>query len=208
MPSEFDQRAATWDDDVRKGQRAQTAAACIRGHVPLDSRTRVFEYGCGTGLLSFALRPWVGEMTLADSSDGMIEVVRGKIAAAGENRMRALQVDLTSDPAPEGPFDLVCTLMALHHVSRLDPVLAAFHTVLAPAGWLCIVDLDKEDGSFHGAGFTGHSGFDRAALGALLAAHGFRVTADEQCFTIGRQTPQGRRVYPVFLTTARRLESA
>jgi hypothetical protein len=64
--SDFDARAATWDDDPAKVERAQAVADAIVRSVPLASAMRAMEYGCGTGLLSFMLRPRLGEVTLAD----------------------------------------------------------------------------------------------------------------------------------------------
>lgn len=54
--NEFDARARTWDDDPDKTARAQAVATGIRREVPLFPALRALEYGCGTGLLSFALR--------------------------------------------------------------------------------------------------------------------------------------------------------
>ncbi len=50
-------------------------ADAIRKAVPLSKEMKAFEYGCGTGLLSFALQPDLGEITLADTSQGMLEVL-------------------------------------------------------------------------------------------------------------------------------------
>ena len=44
--------------------------------------------------------------------------------------------------------------MTLHHIHDLSTVLAAFATLLADGGHLCIADLEKEDGSFHGGDFA------------------------------------------------------
>jgi cyclopropane fatty-acyl-phospholipid synthase-like methyltransferase len=58
--SDFDARAATWDDDPAKGERAQAIADAIVRTAPLSDAMRAMEYGCGTGLLSFMLRPRLG----------------------------------------------------------------------------------------------------------------------------------------------------
>ena len=46
-------------------------------------------------------------------------------------------------------FDLVYTLMTLHHIPDTAKILGSFQALLQPGGVLCIADLDKEDGSFH-----------------------------------------------------------
>jgi len=171
--SDFDARAATWDDDPAKIERAQAVADAIVRSVSLARTMRAMEYGCGTGLLSFMLRPRLGQVTLADVSEGMLAVAAGKIAAANDAAMRTAKLDLLVDPMPAERYDIIYSLMTLHHVPDTDAILRRFHAALAANGFLCIADLDAEDGSFHGAGFDGHLGFDRALLGAKAREAGF-----------------------------------
>jgi ubiquinone/menaquinone biosynthesis C-methylase UbiE len=201
-PTSFDERARTWDEDRAKWERARRVAEVIAARVPQLARRRVLEYGAGTGLLGLALQPHVAEVTLADSSGGMLAVAREKIAAAGIDNARTLQLDLTAGAAPELRFDLVCSLMTLHHIPDTDAILGAFHRLLAPGGYLCLADLDREDGSFHGPGFTGHNGFDRADLGGRLERAGFRDPRFETVLEVGKETAGGPRSFPVFLAVA------
>ncbi|HSN90251.1 MAG TPA: class I SAM-dependent methyltransferase [Anaeromyxobacteraceae bacterium] len=203
-PSEFDARARTWDEDASKRERAERVAAAIERRVPFLSGRKVLEYGAGTGLLGLALQPLVAELTLADVSGEMLAVAREKIAARGLGNVRTALLDLTAARVPEARFDLVCTLMTLHHVPDTDAILRAFHQVLSGGGILCIADLDGEDGSFHGPGFTGHRGFDRADLGARLERCGFRDVRFETVFEVTRETARGTRLFPIFLATASR----
>ena len=142
---DFDARAATWDDDPAKVERAKAVAEAIAREVPLSPSMRALEYGAGTGLLSFLLRDQLGEITLADLSDGMLDVARGKIAGAGDPRMRAVRLDLSAGDAVPGEFEIVYSLMTLHHIPDTDGILRRFHDVLAQRGVLCIADLDRED---------------------------------------------------------------
>jgi ubiquinone/menaquinone biosynthesis C-methylase UbiE len=165
---DFDDKAKTWDSDPVKRERAQAVAAAIRQRIPLSSAWCALEYGCGTGLLSFALYADLGSITLADASAGMLAVLEAKLATAQIDHLHPLQLDLTCDPPPTDCYDLIYSLMTLHHVADIESLLRNFHTLLQPGGWLGIADLDQEDGSFHGAGFTGHCGFDREVLRAQL----------------------------------------
>ena len=79
----FDERAKDWDTDPMKVERAQSVADAIRRAVPLTADMSALEYGCGTGLLSFALQSHLGKITLADTSLGMLSVLTEKIAASG-----------------------------------------------------------------------------------------------------------------------------
>lgn len=199
--SEFDARARTWDDDASKRQRADAVAAAIVRRVPLAGR-RVLEYGAGTGLLGLALQPLAAEVTLADVSREMLAVADEKIASRGVQNVRTVLLDLTSAPPPEQRFDLVCTLMTLHHVPDTDAILRAFHDVLSGGGTVCIADLDREDGSFHGPGFSGHAGFDREELRGRLERSGFADVRFETVHEERKDTASGPRVFPVFLVTA------
>ncbi len=200
----FDDKAKTWDSDPIKRERAFAVAAAIRQRVPLSRDWRALEYGCGTGLLSFALRADLDRLTLADSSPGMLAVLEGKIAAAQAHNLHPLCLDLSHDPPPAEHYDLIYTLMTLHHVADTERLLRAFHNLLQPGGWLCVADLDQEDGSFHGPGFTGHNGFHRAALRVQLVRAGFGDVDFSTCYAMKKATAQGVREYPLFLAVANR----
>ena len=202
--SSFDDRAQTWDADPVKQERAEAVATALRRQIPLSPAWQALEYGCGTGLLSFALRADLRRITLADSSPGMLAVLDRKIAAAGLTQLHPLALDLLTDPPPAERHDLIFTLMTLHHVADVARLLRIFHDLLRPGGWLAIADLDQEDGSFHGPGFTGHNGFDREALRAQLAAVGFDGVDFSTCYVLKKATDQGPREYPLFLAVAAR----
>jgi ubiquinone/menaquinone biosynthesis C-methylase UbiE len=199
LPS-FDERATTWDDDPGMRERAELFATAIRAAVPLDRSVQLLEYGAGTGLVTQALRDVVGPVTLADSSAGMREVIATKIAAGAIPDARVWEVDLSTDPVPDEEFDVVVTVLALHHVVELEPVLSAFAALLTDGGHLGIVDFDEEDGSLHGEGFVGHHGFDRDALRVTLEQTGFADVRFDTC----HQIVKGDVAYPVFLATCRR----
>jgi ubiquinone/menaquinone biosynthesis C-methylase UbiE len=202
--SDFDTRAATWDDDPTKVDRAQAVADAIVRNVSLTGSMRAMEYGCGTGLLSFMLRPRLGQVTLADVSDGMLAVAAGKIAAANDAAMRAVKLDLLVDPMPAARYDIIYSLMTLHHIPDTDAILRRFHAVLATSGLLCVADLDAEDGSFHGAGFDGHHGFDRGQLGAKAREAGFATVEFSTAHEIEKNVDGRPQRYPVFLMVARK----
>lgn len=205
---DFDARAATWDDDPTKVERARAIADAIVREAPLAASMHALEYGSGTGLLGFMLRSRVADLTLADVSDGMLTVAQRKIAAARDPNVHAIKLDLMTDALPDQRFDLVFSAMTLHHVPDTDGILRRFRAVLREPGVLAIADLDKEDGSFHGEGFDGHNGFDRDELGRKVRAAGFAdvhfVTAHVMQKASGGKS--GR--YPVFLMVASTNERA
>ena len=204
--NEFDDKARSWDEDPAKVERARKVAEAIRAQVGALAGLSALEYGCGTGLLGFALQPHLGRVTLADSSPGMLAVLEEKIAASGLANLVPLQLDLTVGPAPEARYDLVCTLMTLHHIPDTDAILEQFRGLLNPGGHLCISDLDQEDGSFHGAGVEVHKGFDREDLAARLARGGFGNIRFSSPFEIQRTSEKGAlECFPAFLVVAVRI---
>jgi len=199
--SSFDERARDWDTPQRR-ERAQAVAGAIREHVPLTPLTRAIEVGAGTGLLGLELAGEVGEMVLAEPSQGMLEVIREKLAAGGPRHVIAMRLDLLADPPPDDPFDLAVSLLVLHHLADTDAALAAVLRLLRPGGRLALADLDAEDGSFHGPQAEGihHLGFKRHAVAEAARAAGF---VDVEVRTATEIEQAGRR-YPVFLLLARR----
>lgn len=199
----FDEKAKTWDEDPMKAARAEAVAREIRAQVALDPQMSALEYGCGTGLLSFALREQFRHITLADSSSGMLAALDEKIRSAAIGNMSALKLDLASDPLPSQRFDLIDSLMTLHHIDDTDALLRALYALLKSPGTLCLADLDSEDGSFHGADFYGHKGFDRKALQRQATEAGFRTIRFTTVFSIRKAVATGgEKDFPVFLMIA------
>ncbi len=202
--TDFDARAAGWDADPAKVDRARRVAAAIVREVPDLTRRSVLEYGAGTGLLGFALAPHAASVTLADVSSGMLDEARRKIGDGGASNVRTLRLDLLHDPVPPERHGVVCTLMTMHHVPDVDRVLRKFHEMLEPGGFLFVSDLDREDGSFHGPGFEGHPGFDRDDLGRRIARAGLVPARFSTAFTVRKSAGGVERTYPAFLAVARR----
>lgn len=198
----FDSISATYDDPEKQA-RAQEIADAIRTRAGLTGRERLLEYGAGTGLVSQTLAELVGTVTLADTSSGMREVARSKVASGDLPASTTIwDLDLTEQAPPQETFDLIVTSLVLHHIQDLGPVLAGFRSMLAPGGQLAVADLDSEDGSFHAHlhDFDGHDGFDRDGLAAQLEQAGFADIRVGDCSTVVKNGT----TFPVFLALARR----
>lgn len=202
--NEFDQKAAQWDAKPVRVERALAVAENIKTAVPLSPKMTALEYGCGTGLVSFALQSQLGHITLADSSIGMLTVLQEKIAAASIHNMAPLQLDLITDPLPAMRYQLIYTLLTLHHIPATDKILRAFYDLLDPQGYLCVADLDKEDGTFHEDEFHGHLGFDREELAAQATQIGFQSIRFTTAFHMIKDVQGVSKDFPIFLMVARK----
>ncbi len=198
----FDSKATTWDTDPMKVARACAVAQGIRTHVPLTLQMTAFEYGCGTGLLGFALQAHLQHITLADSSTGMLAVLQEKIRSSGIANMRPMKLDLETDPLPQENYQLIVTLMTFHHIPDIDSLLRKMYSLLSAPGYLCVTDLDSEDGSFHGPDFSGHCGFDREDLRQKASQAGFRNIGFSTVFNIRKVVAGGEKDFPLFLMVA------
>ena len=201
----FDERAKDWDSDPKKVERARAVAEAIRKALPLSANMTALEYGCGTGLLSFALQEDLGQITLADTSQGMLDVLSEKIAASGVTNMHPVRLDLSTDPLPAEKYQITYSLMVLHHVHDARGILGRFYDVLEPNAYLVVADLDKEDGSFHTDGTTDiHKGFERGELQTWVESAGFGNIRFSTAYEIRKEVDGGEKVFPVFLMTAQK----
>ncbi len=199
----FDERAKDWDSDPKKVERARVVAEEIRKAIPLSREMNAFEYGCGTGLLSFALQADLGQIILADTSQGMLDVLAEKISAAGVTNMRPIRLDLAEDTIPPQKYHLTYSLMTMHHIHDTQDILNKFHIILEPGGYLLIADLDKEDGSFHTDGTTDvHKGFAQSELKKQVETAGFTDVKFTTAYTIRKKVGDEEKTFPVFLMSA------
>ena len=203
---DFDCEAATWDDEPRRVKLVRDIADTISRAIELNPNMDVLDFGCGTGLLTLHLSPLVHSVTGVDSSQGMLDIFNAKIARLKLSKASATLVDLDKGDALTGRYDLVVSSMTLHHVKDIEALFAQFHRVTAPGGYLCIADLDLDDGQFH-ADNTGvfHFGFSRAALRKLFTEAGFDYVRDRDATEMVKPNSNGElRRFSIFLMIGQR----
>lgn len=187
MSTFFDEAARTWDTP-EKVERSRVIARAIAEAVPLEPAWDALEYGCGTGQVTWHLADLLRHVTLVDTSEGMLDVVRARLAEDPSPKFSVAKLDLSAEPAPPVTYDLVYSVMALHHIPDVSRVLDEFHATLKPGGWLAVADLDADpEGHFHGHDHDGHHGFDRDELAARMVASGF----DQPTFTVATTITRG-----------------
>jgi tRNA (cmo5U34)-methyltransferase len=202
--SHFDASAREWDNNPGHWERSEAIAKTILETVPVKPEMKALEFGAGTGILSFFLGSLFSEIILMDSSGEMVKVMHEKVARTGLKHLKPMFFDLETADITDLAFDCIFTQMAMHHVGNIEKVINSFYRLLIPGGWLAIADLYREDGSFHGEGFTGHRGFDTDGLEQILSGAGFTSINTRHCFTVKKIINGNLNEFPVFLMVGRK----
>ena len=203
----FDKQAKDWDNNPMKIERAAFFANEIVDFIQPNPTDIALEFGCGTGLLSYQLKDVFKIITLADNSEGMIQVLEDKIKNLSLTNFKPLLVDLLEENLDIGKFNVIYSLMTLHHIHDLNKVSKIFHSLLETNGYLCITDLVKEDGSFHAdhPDFVGHNGFDKNELTEILLNNGFKTEYYNISYIIEKELKNETKKYPLFLMICKKI---
>jgi 2-polyprenyl-3-methyl-5-hydroxy-6-metoxy-1,4-benzoquinol methylase len=201
---DFDKEASEWDSNPGRVKLASDVAAAIIKKINLTKNMEVIDFGCGTGLLTLKLQPFVKMITGVDNSQGMLSMLKQKVETQALGNVIAQHVDFEKGHRVEGNYDLIVSSMVLHHIPDTVEILEEWLKLLRPNGQVCFADLDTEDGAFHGDN-TGvhHLGFDREKLKQILSDVGYCDVSDTTA-TIMCKEVQGQqlREFPIFLITA------
>jgi ubiquinone/menaquinone biosynthesis C-methylase UbiE len=203
---DFDKEATTWDEVPARIKLANDIAAAISNEILLKSNMDVLDFGCGTGLLTLQLQSVVHSITGVDSSRGMIDVLKAKIDRRNLSSINTQFLDIEKGDILEGTYHLIVSGMTLHHVKEIRPLLDQFYRILTPSGYLCVADLDLDDGQFHDSNDgIYHFGFNRALLRKDYMEAGFDDIRDRTAAEVMKPDPDGgTRPFTVFLMTGRK----
>jgi ubiquinone/menaquinone biosynthesis C-methylase UbiE len=203
---DFDEDAASFDLKPGRVKLAQDVTTAIMSEVNLNQDMDVLDFGCGTGLVTLQLQPFVRTITGADTSHGMLDVLKSKIEERKLTNVKPEFIDPEKSVVLKNKYHLVVCSMTLHHVEDLVYIFHEFYNCLLPGGQICIADLDSDEGEFH-KDKTGvvHFGFDRAEMRRLLIAAGFQDMRDVTAASVVRESSDGRsREFTVFLMIGRK----
>ena len=204
---DFNKEAAAWDENPGRVKMAEAVFQAITDNLKLSKGMDVMDFGCGTGLLSLHILPLVHSVTGADSSTGMLEVLKSKIAAKNLSHIKPLFIDVDNGSTIPGSYDVVTCSMTMHHIKEPAPLLKQFHRVIKPGGYLCISDLDPDGGKFHdnNDGIF-HFGFQRDEMKRLFSDAGFTEISAVTAAEITKPDIVGKmNRFSVFLMLGKRL---
>ncbi len=203
---DFNKDAAKWDDNPGRVKMAESVFNTINSNLQLTKSMNILDFGCGTGLLTLHLLPLVNSVTGADSSEGMLEVLNSKIVEYNLQNIKTLFIDIDKDEKLTGEYDVVISSMTMHHIKNPAQLLKQFYSIITPGGFLCIADLDSDEGKFHEDN-TGvfHMGFHRDEMKSFFAEAGFTDITDFTAAEISKPDKDGNiNKFSVFLIAGRK----
>jgi ArsR family transcriptional regulator len=132
----------------------------------------VGDLGCGTGLVSAALAPFVARIIAVDSSAEMLKAARGRLEA--HENVDVHRGELESLPIDEARLDFATMMLVLHHLPDPARALNEVARVLKPGGRLVLVDMLPHDRENYRQQM-GHVwlGFSEENTGRMLEEAGF-----------------------------------
>lgn len=133
-------RAETYDRHagVQRQVADRLATQILALNLPSDAR--VLEIGCGTGFLGAGL---IGRLPYAhywmtDIAPGMLDRARRRFA--GRDDIAFAEMD-AAHPTIDGPFDLICSSLAMQWLADLPGTVARLRGLLSPNGRLIFTTL-------------------------------------------------------------------
>lgn len=198
----FDAKAANYDKNEARRLRGKAIAQAVMDNVPLGRSTSLVDYGAGTGLILEHLQPLVSHITAMDNSKGMLNELESKCKQRGFDNVSFLLHDIETDELPDEAFDVIVSGMTMHHMAEPGLFVTKAARALRPYGYLCVADVETEDGTFHDDKTdktVRHYGFDPLWVEGLLGRNGLCPVFNGRVHEIVKVRGEGTRSYPVFM---------
>jgi len=194
----FDKVAKNWESDPRKLKQTSIITNNIKKY--LNKNDIIIDYGTGTSLIAYSIKDFVKEIIAIDNSAGMLEVLKIKITKNNVKNIKVLNTNLVTDNFNQKVNSIIIT-MTLHHIEDIKDIFSKFYNLLEDNGYLIIVDLLKEDGSFHKDN-TGvkHFGFQKNFLIQEFKKADFKLIEFKDLF----QFNKADKKYDMFLAIVKK----
>ncbi len=198
----FDEAAKSWDSKPSSVAIAKTCVNNINERIQLKEDFKILDYGCGTGLIAFGLSNANHNVVGMDNSQGMVDKFNEKAKELNYKNVKAIKHNINEQDLPKNEYDVIATSMTLHHIKDTNMFIRKCKESLKIGGYLCINDLENEDGTFHkkhNNDGVEHFGFDIKELSNIIENHGFEIIEASVVHTDERNDTK----YPVFQIIAK-----
>jgi ubiquinone/menaquinone biosynthesis C-methylase UbiE len=132
----WDKQASGYDNRVIKVYKNAYDLSIQKIRSVLSPDQQVLEIGCGTGIISFGIAPYVQRVIATDISPQMISVAKSKGESSSVSNVEFRVCDGYSVPYDDESFDVVLLFNTLHVVKEPAALLHEAHRLLKPAGHL------------------------------------------------------------------------
>lgn len=202
----FDSRSKEWDNKPRRIKLAFDVSEGMKEKLNLTGNETLLDFGTGTGLILLSFFGHVKKLIGADSSSGMLEVLKEKAAEAGIEELDTLLLDIDKDEIPHDSYDIITSSMVTHHLKNPEIFFKKAFAGLKHGGFICVADLDEEDGSFHDQNDgVEHHGFSLEKVMEMLTKSGFENISIDIVTHVEKAKDGKKMPFPIFLAVAEKL---
>ncbi|BAK70740.1 class I SAM-dependent methyltransferase [Aliarcobacter butzleri] len=195
--SRFDERAKDWDKKQTTLDKSDACINHLKEKIDFSNIKNILDYGCGTGLIAFNLVEENNEVLGLDNSIGMVEEFNKKVKEKNLSNIKAKKHNILEEDLPKNSFDLIVISMSLHHIEDINMFFKKSFEALKNGGYICVNDLDKEDGSFHAKHNNEgvyHFGFSKDELVKTAKKIGFSDSSFDIVYIFERENGN----FPIF----------
>ncbi|WED28571.1 class I SAM-dependent methyltransferase [Vibrio sp. DW001] len=148
MSYDWDKRAKKWEMESTTARYAEKAFEQLDNIINVTN-LRVFDFGCGTGLLSQKISPLAKDIVALDSSEAMIEELDKKMLPNVEPVVDILSRGLIAQhPAFRGQFDCVIASSVCGFIDDFDEAAELIYSLLEDDGlfihWDWLAENEKD----------------------------------------------------------------
>jgi ubiquinone/menaquinone biosynthesis C-methylase UbiE len=119
----------------------------LGSRIPRDRKLRILDVGTGFGINVVFLAGWLAKgssVWTVDPSEEVLVNVQASLGGEGGSMVRFVVGSADDLGFGEGSFDVVVSVMVLHHIEKLQQSLNEMARVLKPGGTLVLIDYKPE----------------------------------------------------------------
>jgi ubiquinone/menaquinone biosynthesis C-methylase UbiE len=200
----FDKVAKEYDTPD-KLERSEKVVSFILNSLPVNKNWKVLDFGCGTGTTSLLLSPYVKSIIGVDLSKGMLDIFNEKIQKFNIRNINILNKDILNTELDEKDFDLLITAMTFHHLDNIEKSIKNLSKYIKKNGYLVIIDLEKEDGTFHSDNTdVKHFGFSPQEIQNWFKNSELEIKTLKTIYEIEKERDGKVRKYPIFIVISKK----